>query len=245
MGPWRFEPFGIRLLSVSNPIKPLDVFARARARARVDEPRPAAGVPPRARSLAFTLRRIRHVALSLGPTPTLMGNPFMYRGPYSLLMYLPGFNSLRVPARFWMTMTLCLAVSGAMVFDRADSRSSDASRLAIAAVVSLGVLADTWMSAMPLADTPRPFAALSARKGGRPDRRASARSYISRRRGDVPTDVAPPATRQRLQRIFSTALRGTSVRTDAARSRMSDAAGGTRRHRRHRRSRAGSGRALG
>ena len=57
--------------------------------------------------------------LSLGPAPTLMGNPFMYRGPYALLMYLPGFNSLRVPARFWMTVTLCLAVIGAMVFDAA------------------------------------------------------------------------------------------------------------------------------
>ena len=42
----------------------------------------------------------------------------MYRGPYALLMYLPGFNSLRVPARFWMTVTLCLAVIGAMVFAR-------------------------------------------------------------------------------------------------------------------------------
>ena len=48
--------------------------------------------------------------LSLGPAPTLMGNEVMYRGPYTLLMFLPGFNSLRVPARFWMMTTLCLAV---------------------------------------------------------------------------------------------------------------------------------------
>ena len=55
---------------------------------------------------------------SLGPAPTLMGKPLMYRGPYALLMFLPGFNALRVPARFWMTVTLCLAVVGAIVFDR-------------------------------------------------------------------------------------------------------------------------------
>ncbi len=76
---------------------------------------------------------------SLGPTPTLMGNPLMYRGPYSLLMYLPGFNSLRVPARFWMTTTLCLAVIGAIVFDRLASRLGR-TRMAMAAIVAIGVL---------------------------------------------------------------------------------------------------------
>jgi hypothetical protein len=30
----------------------------------------------------------------------------------------PGFNALRVPARFWMITTLCLAVIGAVLFDR-------------------------------------------------------------------------------------------------------------------------------
>jgi hypothetical protein len=37
-----------------------------------------------------------------------------------------------------------------------------------AAVVAFGVLADTWMSAMPLADTPKPFAALGCGKAGGP-----------------------------------------------------------------------------
>ena len=52
-----------------------------------------------------------------------MGNPLMDRGPYALLMYLPGFNALRVPARFWMTMTLCLAVVGG---DRVRSQLTEA-----------------------------------------------------------------------------------------------------------------------
>ena len=58
----------------------------------------------------------------------------MYRGPYALLMYLPGFNSLRVPARFWMTVTLCLAVIGAMVFARLTEKLGRM-RLAAAAAV--------------------------------------------------------------------------------------------------------------
>src|SRR5260221_4152860 len=57
---------------------------------------------------------------SLGPAPTLMGKPLMYRGPYAVLMVFPGFNALRVPARFWMITTLCLAVIGAL--DRKSTR---------------------------------------------------------------------------------------------------------------------------
>ena len=159
-GPFRFEPFGIRLLSVTNPVRPLTISLVL------------------ALGLALTSPALRRAYLmgsvlgfyavagfvmwlfSLGPAPTLMGNPIMLTGPYALLMYLPGFNSLRVPARFWMTVTLCLAVVGAMVFARLTEKLGRM-RLAAAAVVSLGILADTWISAMPLAETPKPFAALS------------------------------------------------------------------------------------
>ena len=159
VGPWRLEPFGIRLLSVANPIKPLTaslVLALVLAL-----------TSPALRRAYLTTSVIGFYAVagfvmwlfSLGPAPTLMGKPFMYRGPYTLLMYLPGFNSLRVPARFWMTVTLCLAVIGAMVFARLTEKLGRL-RLAAAAIVAFGVLADTWMTAMPLAATPKPFAAL-------------------------------------------------------------------------------------
>ena len=81
MGSWRLEPFGVRLLSVSNPIKPLTFSLRARARPRADEPRASARV-----RRALGPRRSTRVAgfimwlFSLGPTPTLMGNQLMYRG---------------------------------------------------------------------------------------------------------------------------------------------------------------------
>ena len=159
VGPWRLEPFGIRLLSVANPIKPLTASLML---ALV-----LALTSPALRRAYLTTSVIGFYAVagfvmwlfSLGPAPTLMGKPFMYRGPYTLLMYLPGFNSLRVPARFWMTVTLCLAVIGAMVFARLTEKLGRL-RLAAAAIVAFGVLADTWMTAMPLAATPKPFAAL-------------------------------------------------------------------------------------
>jgi hypothetical protein len=160
VGPWRLDPFGIRLLSVANPIKPL-TFSLLLALV-------LALTSPALRRSYVTTSVIGFYAVagfimwlfSFGPAPTLMGHPLMYRGPYALLMYLPGFNTLRVPARFWMTVTLCLAVIGAIVFARLTEKLGRL-RLAAAAIVVLGILSDTWMSAMPLADTPKPFAALN------------------------------------------------------------------------------------
>jgi hypothetical protein len=37
--------------------------------------------------------------LCFGPRPQFLGAPFMARGPYSLML-LPGYDAVRVPARF-------------------------------------------------------------------------------------------------------------------------------------------------
>jgi hypothetical protein len=166
MGPWKFEPFGIRLLSVTNAIKPLTLSLvlalvlglTSRGFRRTFAARSVLGF--------YALAGVLTWLFSLGPAPTLMGNEVMYRGPYTILMYFPGFNALRVPARFWMMTTLCLAVVGALIFDRLTSRYGR-HRIAIAAVVIIGVMADTWMWAMPLAETPRMFAALDCAGGAK------------------------------------------------------------------------------
>jgi hypothetical protein len=77
----------------------------------------------------------------------------MYRGPYALLMSLPGFNSLRVPARFWMLSVLCLSVVGAVLFDRLGARFPTARRV-LAAVVVLAAIAEGWMVTFPVAPVP-------------------------------------------------------------------------------------------
>lgn len=161
LGPWRLEPFGVRLLSVSNPIKPLTASLLLTVGLALTSPalrrRYASGSVLGFYALAGGVTWL----LSLGPVPTIMGKElFYYRGPYALLMLLPGFNALRVPARFWMMTTLCLAVIGAIVFDRLTA-TYGRKRLIVAGVLAIGVLADAWMTAMPLAETPKPFAALS------------------------------------------------------------------------------------
>jgi len=52
------------------------------------------------------------------------------------------------------------------VFDRLASRFGR-SRIVAAAIVAIGVLSDTWLTAMPLADTPRPFRALDCDRESR------------------------------------------------------------------------------
>lgn len=51
--------------------------------------------------------------LSLGPSPTSMGRPLDLWGPYAALYeFVPGFDGVRAPARYWMVGLLALSVLG-------------------------------------------------------------------------------------------------------------------------------------
>ncbi|HEY3884064.1 MAG TPA: hypothetical protein VGL62_02560, partial [Vicinamibacterales bacterium] len=91
--------------------------------------------------------------LALGPEPRLFGQPIGIPGLYSLLMPLPGFDEMRVPARLWMMSVLCLSAVAALVVARIDSRSR---RMLIAAAATVGLLIDGWPRALPLAAVPHP-----------------------------------------------------------------------------------------
>jgi hypothetical protein len=77
---------------------------------------------PRARSRAVAFMRSRGffmaalaaaVWLSLGPSPESLGRPIDLWSPYRVLYeYVPGFDGLRVPARFATIVTLLLAILG-------------------------------------------------------------------------------------------------------------------------------------
>jgi hypothetical protein len=63
--------------------------------------------------------------LTLGPVMSFMGNEG-FRGPYHWLMFLPGVDSLRVPARFWLVTTICLAVIAGLVIAEFGPPAGDA-----------------------------------------------------------------------------------------------------------------------
>jgi len=61
----------------------------------------------------FVLALLAAMWLSLGPAPQALGRPLDLIGPYRLLYeHVPGFDGLRVPARFAMIAVLMLAVLG-------------------------------------------------------------------------------------------------------------------------------------
>lgn len=87
-------------------------------------------------------------ALALGPAADDAGLAPLTR-PYTPLAGLPGFGSLRSPARLAMLATLCLSAAAGI----AVARLAPARRGALAAfgaVVVAGLLADGWMRPMPL-----------------------------------------------------------------------------------------------
>ena len=89
--------------------------------------------------------------LALGPRPAFEGRPLGIPGPYRLLMLLPGFNGIRVPARLWMMAVLALSAAAALAVDRIKSSRV---RMTMASLAVAGMLADGWPSPLALAADP-------------------------------------------------------------------------------------------
>ena len=87
--------------------------------------------------------------LAMGPEPHFGATQVLYKPPYAWLMYLPGFDSVRVPARFGLLMILCFSTAAAIAYARLTAVPSRA-RLAL---VSLAVLAEGWI-VMPVVSLP-------------------------------------------------------------------------------------------
>jgi len=84
--------------------------------------------------LFYLVAAISMWMLALGPT----------RGPYWLLLHLPGAQSIRVPARAWLPATLCLAVCAG--FGAAWLAARRRTRLLIVPV-ALMIVAESWFTA--------------------------------------------------------------------------------------------------
>lgn len=81
--------------------------------------------------------------VALGPVPEWSASRFraLTYGPYFFLMQLPGFSSIRVPARAWLPATLCLAMLAAYGAARIPPR-----RRHLIAVVALVIVAEGWFA---------------------------------------------------------------------------------------------------
>jgi hypothetical protein len=158
-GPWRIA-FGERTIaSVSSAEKPLAValilaivaFLASSVFSDLWRRRSVPGF--------YTLAAVAMLALSWGPHPRLAGTPILFRGPYALLLRLPGLSEVRVPARFGMLMVLCLAVAAALAFAQLTASLRPRVRALLAALCATAVIAESW-PAITLATVAQPIAAL-------------------------------------------------------------------------------------
>lgn len=90
--------------------------------------------------------------LALGPVPEDAGLAALWH-PYAILAKLPGFDGLRVPARFAMLATLCISVAAGLAAARLMPRGGRA-RILFASALIAGFAADSWTRAMPLFPPP-------------------------------------------------------------------------------------------
>ena len=160
-GAWRLTVAGVTLVSIARADKPatLALFAAIAVVAMLP---PVRAAFRRRSALAFYLFAAFAMWLfALGPDPTVMGHRAFYRTTYSWLMELPGFDGLRVPARFWMMALVCLSVVAALGVQRLSGR---ARQITVVAAVA-GLLLDGWprefrvIPAPPLRPSPHGVAA--------------------------------------------------------------------------------------
>jgi hypothetical protein len=142
-GAWKLEIAGVRLLSVGAPHKPLSVALLLLVVAAAMHPSARTAWRRRSALAFYALAAAIMWLFSLGPAPTLLDRPFIYKAPYAWLMLLPGVEGIRVPARFWMLAIMCLSIAAALAVRQITSRWP---RLAVAVPIaaSLGILMDGW-----------------------------------------------------------------------------------------------------
>ena len=161
-GPWRLTIGGARILSIARPDQPFALAVVALAGWMSTMPAIVAAVRRRSALAFYVLAACATWLFALGPEAELFGHRALERAPYDWLMALPGFDGLRVPARFWMMTLLCLSALAAF----AVARLQGPSRRILVAVIAAGLLLDGW---------PKQFAVLAA-----PDRRPTAPGVAAR-----------------------------------------------------------------
>lgn len=152
-GPWKFEPLGLRLLSVGTPHKPLTVAIVLLIAAAALHPTARALWTRRSPLAFYLLAAIAMWLFALGPTPTLLNQQILYKAPYTWLMAIPGVEGVRVPARFWMLAVLCLSAAAGLAVGRLGIRWPRYRRAFVVAACA-GILADGWPVPMKTPEAP-------------------------------------------------------------------------------------------
>jgi F5/8 type C domain-containing protein len=151
-GRWSLGAGGLRLL-VTDSYKPASIATLLLVAAFAFRPSVQSLWHRRSVFAFYVLAAVACFVCALGPAPTFLDAPILYRPPYSWLMALPVFgNGVRVPARFAMPAVLALAAAAALAFDHLSVGSK--ARRAIAVAVLAGIALDGWMKPIDLLTPP-------------------------------------------------------------------------------------------
>jgi len=153
-GPWSVGLGTVKLLSAGVAAKPLSLALVFFGCAIAVDPRVRCAASARSSLMFYALATVAMFLLSFGPRPKFLGAPFMYQAPYGWLMMVPGVDSLRVPARFAMVALVCLSAAAAIAFARLTAPFQSRGRGVAAAIVIASILAESWITRMPLPDLP-------------------------------------------------------------------------------------------
>jgi len=161
-GSWHLTIGGARLVSISRADKPLTLFILAVIGWIATQPRITAAARRRSLPAFYALAAFAMWVFALGPDPAFFGRHAIYQAPYGWLMRLPGFDGLRVPARFWMMSLACLSALAALAVNRLQGRA----RYVVTTIAVIGLALDGW---------PREFVVLAE-----PERRVTPPGVVAR-----------------------------------------------------------------
>lgn len=149
-GPWRLTLAGVRVVSIGRADMPFLFATTAFLGWMGTVPAIAAAVRRRSPLLFYALAAFVMWIFALGPDPQLFGRDGLSQGPYAWLMWLPGVDGLRVPARFWTMSLVCLSVVAAYAVFRMPSRG----RSVAVAIAAAGLVVDGWPRTFPVLAEP-------------------------------------------------------------------------------------------
>jgi hypothetical protein len=139
-GTWRLTLGGVRLISIGSADRPLAVAVAAGLALLATFPGVRAATRRRSPLAFYLMAALAMWGLALGPQPTFMDQRTVSGAPYGWLMRLPGFDGLRVPARFWMLALACLSVVAALAVHRLQGRA----RRILLVLACAGLTLDGW-----------------------------------------------------------------------------------------------------
>jgi hypothetical protein len=151
-GPWSFRRGGTVWFKMSDPYRALMLLALC-ALPLIWIVRPWRWIASRSPLVFYTLTTVIMAVLACGPMLIVRDQVVFEFAPYRWLMVLPGFDGLRVPSRFWMMGVLSLSVAAGLGF-AAVAPARGIARYLLAGVAAVGILADGWLTALPLGRVP-------------------------------------------------------------------------------------------